>query len=89
VREALAPPAPVLGRVEHAQRRPCGAAGLVQLGVAVERVGQVGAERRVALLIVDQLGLGQRREVGQGRVVAQVERLQAAPVELILGGDQL
>ena len=56
----------------------------MQLGVAVERVGQVGAEGRVALLVVDQLGLGQRREVGQRRIVAEVECLEPLALERVL-----
>ena len=63
---AARPPVPGLLRVEPAERRAAGARGLVHAHVALERVRQVGAERRMRGLVLDQLALrvsGSRAEV--------------------------
>jgi hypothetical protein len=74
-RPAAGPPVPGLLRVEPAERRPGGARRLVHPDVAVEREGQVGAERRMRRLVLHQLALGRERqalEVAPGPQISRV-----------------
>jgi hypothetical protein len=60
-----------------------GAARLEELGVALERVGQVGTEGRVAFLIGDQVTLGEWPELREAWRVTQPKALDPAALEWI------
>ena len=82
--EGGAPPRPVLGRVEDAQRAPGGAARLVHVDVALDRERQVGAERWVVALVGDELALGQRRQGGQEVRIRRVHLRQPGALERVV-----
>ena len=89
LREPLTPPAPVLSGLQHPEWVRGRAAGLKHLRVAIERVGEVGAERRVRLLVGDQVALGQRAQVGEAGLAVEVESRDPSPLERVAVGDQL
>jgi hypothetical protein len=89
VREQPAPPGPVVGGVEHVERRAGCPARLPQAGVALEGVGEVGPERGMVGLVGDQLALGQGRQVAQVGVVADVEGARPLALERVALEDQL
>src|SRR5207248_1200694 len=89
-------------RVQPAQRRARRAGGLMHAHVALERIGQVGAERRVRGLILDDVGLARQRQppevlprlqiVGRGDAGARPrrapERVARRAVDLVQEGAQ-
>ena len=90
---AARPPGPRRLGLEPPDRGPRGARGLEDANVALERVREVGAERRVGRLVGDQVRLRQPREAGEVRPRAEVARvpqagrLEARPPEGVRAPD--
>src|SRR4051794_20629113 len=87
----MRPPVPGSWRVQDSQWRFAGRTrGLVEPGVPIERVGQVGPERWPCELVFGQFGLGrerQRVEVGPGCDASQ--RAELTRVERVARQDFL
>src|SRR5262249_2096370 len=91
---AARPPLPRFLRVEPEKRRAARPRRLVHAHVALERIRQIGAERRSRGLIGHELGFARERQPAEVEPIAQiVDRREAGPTPFprdeLVGGEQL
>ena len=87
VPELAAPPGPVLGGVEHLQRRAGRAAGVVQVGVPIERKLRFVPNGGMRGLVGEQLLLARTRQGGQVVPVARARAAEPPSLERVARED--